>query len=151
MLSMRLDHKLQPKDHLDSQIGVLWIDDGCHKALAAFINLLGLLAIASSFSDESLQNSNVKALLESLLRIPSVLKVVPEDDTSAVSGQIGRIIKQNADAQVQPVSSFDWALMLQGLQKSDASLTYTAALALYNEHPLVKAYETSDTWVIPQI
>ena len=143
VVAMRLDPEMKVEKHAGQQLGLLWIEDGCHKCLAAFINLLGLLSISKDFSDESLQNGNVKALLESLMRIPTVLKVVAED-ADFVSNQIGRIIKQNADAQVQPISSYEWAMTLKSLQDFNADLTFTAALSLYNEHPVVKAYEHSE-------
>lgn len=86
------------------------------KTLAAFIAWLAL-CIASEMCGVDMadfQHPAVQALVASLLRLDSVLKSsVSEGDE--IDSAISRIVKQNVDARVQPVSSLTWASVLASL------------------------------------
>ena len=52
----------------------------------------------------------------------------------------GKIVKQNADSRVQPVSSLQWASILMAMKdESGGPLGFDAAMDAYNQHPEVRA------------
>ena len=147
MLSLRFDPQMNPRDPANRayQANLLWFDDGSLKGLAAFMNFLGLLVLEGEFGVDDLRNPKVKELLVSLLRIPTIYKTQHDDQ---LDSQIGRVIKQNQDAQAQPVSSYGWACLLSKLSRDGTtSLDFDAALKLYNAHPAVQALGESDAWL----
>ena len=85
---------------------------------------------------EELRRPKVVALVHSLLGIPPMFKNVAQ-------GMIQRIIKQNVDAKKLPVSSFEWAGILESLggkSRSKPDLGVTEAIATYNACPEVRAH-----------
>ena len=77
----------------------------------------------------------------SLLQIPSIMK---QEANSALDSQILRIIKQNQDAQAQPVSSFGWALLLRSMTGLSEEVGFDEALRIYNGHPSVQQMTDKD-------
>ena len=89
---------------------------------------------------EELRHPKVVALVHSLLGIPSMFKRQAPD---VAQGMIQRIIKQNVGAKKLPVSSFEWAGILESLggkSRSKPDLGVTEAIAMYNACPEVRAH-----------
>ena len=125
-------------DAANHAVGSLYFGDGSQKMLAAFITWLGCLSLWPDHRD-ALTVPPVRALLASMLAIPTCLKG-SLDSSDSLAAAIGRIVKQNVDAKVLPVSSFQWNSVLRSLGQ-DVKLE--EALALYNAHPDVQAHEES--------
>jgi hypothetical protein len=131
---------------LDVPFGTLLFDDGAQKGLGALIVWLGLIAIAPTFSGEDLASPYPLTLLRSLCHIDSMFKV--KANSTNFENVIANIAKQDADARVQPVSSFQWACILKGLTCAtftveETQFTLQQAMTAYNEHPDVVAYQNS--------
>ena len=121
-------------------LGSLFFHDGSQKTLAGFVSWISILLVseletdAMKFEDPMLLN-----LVSSLLRIKSVVRATPSQDELDMT--ISRIVRQNADSKVQPVSSLTWASILATFGDARAD----QAIARYNCRPEVKAYEGSGT------
>ena len=105
-----------------------------------------MLLLASAYNsgavtNDDLNEDSTKELIQSLLEIPTTYKI--SGTGSSLDSRIASIAKQNQDAKVLPVSSYQWACLLKTLIKEDKSLTYSAAVARYNSHPDVVAYASS--------
>jgi len=146
VLSLRMNPDIDPDDNVfkTCQANVLWFDDGCLKGLACFMNFVGLLCLQDEFQEEDLRQAKVKELIMSMLRIPTIYKSKGVDNP--LDTQIARIVKQNQDAQAQPVSSFGWACLLQKLSGLEGEIDFESALALYNQHPQVQQMGETATW-----
>ena len=120
-------------------LGNLFFNDGSQKTLAAFIVWIALcLAAQVDENKPDLNHPSVVGLAASLLRIKTIMRgssSCQDDLDSAVT----RIVKQNLDSKVQPVSSLAWGCILKGLGERDLE----AAIARYNAHPEVVALETA--------
>ena len=118
-------------------MGSLLFADGSQKTLAGFTVWVALLIVWRSHKD-SIQDGQVVQLISSLLVLPTIFKA-----TEAVSGSlastIGKIVKQNADSRVQPVSSLSWASILKAMQDEGGTITFDSAMEAYNNHPEVRA------------
>ena len=99
------------------------------------------LILAAELDDNAaeLQHESVQALAASLLRIRTVVRS-SFDQAGEIDGAIARIVKQNVDSKVQPVSSLTWCSILRALG-DDTS--FELAMAKYNSHPEVIAFEAS--------
>lgn len=118
-------------------VGSLLFADGSQKTLAGFTVWVALLIVWRSHKD-LIQDGQVVQLTSSLLCIPTIFRA-----TEAVSGSlastIGKIVKQNADSRVQPVSSLSWASILKAMQDEGGAITFDSAMEAYNSHPEVRA------------
>lgn len=121
-------------------VNSLFFSDGSQKCLAAFIVWVSL-ALAAELDENAadLERDSVQALAASLLRIRTVVKS-SLDQAGEIDGAIARIVKQNVDARVQPVSSLTWCSILRALG-DDTS--FEMAISKYNSHPEVIAFEAS--------
>ncbi|CAK9079166.1 unnamed protein product [Durusdinium trenchii] len=125
-------------------LGSLYFNDGSQKTLAGFIVWI-CLCIASKLShnEGKLGDSpSLQAFASSLLRIRTVLKGSSGSYADDVDSAVARIVKQNIDARVQPVSSLAWCAILRQLSDGVAN-TYESAMLRYNSHPEVVALEAS--------
>lgn len=124
-------------------IGCLYFSDGSQKSLAGFMVWIALcLAFQSCEVDAlELENSHLVALVSSLLRIRTVLRG-STGVGDEVDNAISRIVKQNVDSKVMPVSSLAWAAILSTLGEG---VSFDQAIAKYNSHPEVQAFEKGDT------
>ena len=102
-------------------VNSLFFSDGSQKCLAAFIVWVSL-ALAAELDENAadLERDSVQALAASLLRIRTVVKS-SLDQAGEIDGAIARIVKQNVDARVQPVSSLTWCSILRALGDDTAS------------------------------
>lgn len=119
-------------------VGALFFADGSQKMLAAFCAWLAALALWEDHKD-SLLVPEVQAMLASFLRVPTFFKG-SVDNSNSLEAAIGRIVKQNVDAKVLPVSSFQWSSVLRSLGQD---IKLEQALQLYNGHPDVMAHDES--------
>jgi hypothetical protein len=122
-------------------LGSLWFGDGSQKTLAGFIVWLGLLHSWRQHPD-LIQHPQVVQLISSLLRMKTTLR--GSDSSNVVDSVISRIVKQNSDAKVQPVTSFMWASILLSLGENNSlgTVTYDDMMQRYNDHPEVLAQNT---------
>ena len=134
ILSLRLPAD-KDLENLDSEYGLLMFDDGGQKGLAAAIVWIGCIYLLASETADNLRHPRMTSLVMSLLQIPSLHKSQAPDE---VSGMLQRIIKQNVDAKTLPVSSFEWAGILQRLGPDTISLS--DAIQKYNNNPEVCAH-----------
>ena len=123
-----------PKDYLN---GEMLFDDGGQRALAAALVWLGLVYRVSKESKQDIGHPAVAQLARSLLSLPTMRKTQSSDPAAE---QIRRIIAQNVEAKKMPISSYEWACILQELTKSGQKLTVTEAVQLYNQNPEVAAH-----------
>ena len=141
-MSLRLPLGLDAAKHLDAQPGILQFDDGSQKTLGAFMCWLGLIAVSKDFNKEDFHHHSLQLLIKSLLNIATVFKEPTSFVGDPLDSLVARVVKQNSDAKVQPISSFQWAVLLQSLRASsdgDQPITLDEALKRYNEHPEVVA------------
>lgn len=134
LLALRMPSNVD-LNQVGSHLGFYMFDDGGMKALAAAVALLGCIAIATTESVETLRHPRMLSLVMSLLQIPTLHKTQASDE---VNGMIQRIIKQNVDSKKLPVSSFEWAGILEKLGSEHVSLA--DAVARYNDNPEVCAH-----------
>lgn len=119
--------------------GSLFFSDGSQKCLAAFIVWIALLLASEkpSLVEADFTHPQVVNLVASLLRIQTFWKAsVGQGDE--LDNVISRIVKQNCDARIQPVSSLTWAAILSTMGES---ITLDQAINRYNEHPEAQAFE----------
>ena len=121
--------------------GLLHFGDGSQRMLAAMVTWISLLLVWKRHGDEALENPLVSGLISSLLRISTVVRAA---DTRAtpMESMIARIVAQNINSKVQPVSSFGWAGILKQMGGS-----FEDAVQQYNNHPCVQAFERGETGV----
>ena len=121
-------------------LGCLYFGDGSQKSLAAFMVFISLCLVAQICKLDAVawEHPNLVGLVSSLLRIRTVLKasVGMGDETD---NAISRIVKQNLDSKVQPVSSLAWASILASIGGDGEE--FDKAIARYNNHPEVMAFE----------
>lgn len=129
-----------PLKAVNLALGTLYFSDGSQKCLVAFVCWLAL-CVAADFegNSEFLSSDSVVALAASLLRLRTVVKS-SLGQTEEIDNAIGRIVKQNVDSRVQPVSSLAWCSILRSL---GGDTTFEQAMAKYNSHPEVVAFEAS--------
>jgi hypothetical protein len=77
-------------------------------------------------------------LLRSLLAIPVVLDTTVA--SSELESRVGAIARQNQNAKVAPVSSFQWSTILKTMTGQKVALS--EALDVYRNHPAVVAYSS---------
>lgn len=119
-------------------LGTLWFADGSQKTLAAFTVFLALL-ITWKKHEDMIKDPQVVQLLSSLMIMPTTYKAT-ESVTNSLQSTIGKIVKQNADSRVQPVSSLQWASILMAMKDdSGGSISFDSAMDAYNQHPEVRA------------
>jgi len=119
--------------------GFLGIGDGICKALGGLMVWISycMLADTTEFSDEAYKESAIVEQLNSLLNIRTV--VVSRGSGSELEAKIGSIVAQNVQAKIEPVNSFEWAIILRTVGNA---LDFNAALEAYNSHPDVIAYNS---------
>jgi len=96
-----------------------------------------------ALTDEDVNDNSVREQLASFLEINTVYKV--SGNGNQLDSLITSIAKQNQDAKVLPVSSYQWACMLRSLRKNEPTLTFNVAVERYNAHPDVIAYRAADS------
>ena len=121
--------------------GHLQFGDGSQRMLAAMMTWISLLITWKRHGDEALEHPLISGLISSLLRICTVIRA---SDTRAtpMESMISRIVAQNINSKVQPVSSFGWAGILMQMGGS-----FEDAVQQYNNHPSVQAFERGETGV----
>lgn len=133
----------QPLKPVNLAVNCLFFNDGSQKTLAAFIAWVSL-CIASELPGTDMADfthPSVLSLVGSLLRMDTVLKAsVSQGDE--IDSAISRIVKQNVDSKVQPVSALTWASVLASLGDG---ISLDQAVSRYNAHPEVQAFEMSGT------
>lgn len=130
-----------PLKSVNLALGCMYFNDGSQKTLAACTVWIALMLAARIPENQpDLTHPNVVALAASLLKIRTVLKgsSIHQDELDSA---VARIVKQNVDAKVQPVSSLNWAAILK--QLGDDAKDFDAAMVRYNSHPEVVAFESS--------
>ncbi|CAE7238938.1 unnamed protein product [Symbiodinium sp. CCMP2592] len=125
-------------DSSNRAVGTLLYGDGSQKMLAAFTAWIGLLSLWES-EPNVFDNDQVQGLIASFLSIPTCTKSSVESNDS-LTATIGRIVKQNIDSKVLPVSSFQWNSILRSLK---VEVKLDVALRVYNSHPDVVAHDES--------
>lgn len=119
-------------------VGTLWFGDGSQKTLAAFAVFIALLVTWRNHK-ELITDPQVVQLLSSLVVIPTTYKAT-DSATSSLQSTIGKIVKQNADSKVQPVSSLQWCSILSAMKSDGAGpVSFDSAMEAYNQHPEVRA------------
>ena len=135
MVALRLPcAQLRP---LNMAVNALFFSDGSQKTLAAFVVWLALLEVmrTNEHTQEEWQHPCVVSLVGSLLRLRTVFRSsTAADETDAA---VARIVKQNVDSKVQPVSAISWAAILMTMSEG----SYEQCIARYNSHPEVQAFE----------
>ncbi len=123
-------------------VGSLYFNDGSQKSLAGFIVWIILCLAFQSLEVDAieLEHPSLVALVSSLLRVRTVLRA-STGVGDEVDNAISRIVKQNIDSKVQPVSSLAWAAILSTLGEG---VSFDQAIAKYNMHPEVQAFEKGD-------
>ena len=119
-------------------LGSLYFGDGSQKMLAAMTAWLGLLSLWEDTPD-AVSAPAVRSMIASFLAISTCLKG-SVDNGNSLQAAISRIVKQNVDAKVLPVSSFQWCSILRSL---GGDVKLDDALLLYNSHPNVVAHDES--------
>ncbi|CAK9014208.1 Uncharacterized protein SCF082_LOCUS12250 [Durusdinium trenchii] len=132
-LALRLTDDIDISEDAD-QFGVLKIDDGGMKCLAAALVWVGLAFVFVKEPEAELRKPGVVALTSSLLKLMTFRKQQP---INPAHGMIQRIIKQNVDAKKLPISSFEWANILGSLQSANDMQEFgvSDAIAIYNASP----------------
>jgi hypothetical protein len=141
-----------PDDRLDIEAtkhgvftdGILWFADGSQKTLAGFTVWIALLHCWKDMP-HLITDPQVVQLISSLLLISTTFKA-GDADGNTIDNAISRIIKQNTDAKVQPISSFMWASILKGMNDhaSSTTTTYEEMMDRYNSHPEVVSHCNSE-------
>lgn len=132
-----------PEPLCDSSIyAELMFGDGSQKGLAAFVVWLSIILVWRNHDADSLQDPLVQGLICSLIRIPTSVRA-SEVKGSHMEATIGRIVAQNVNSKVQPITSFGWAGILRELVGENAS--FDDCMAAYNRHPEVMAHDREDT------
>lgn len=116
--------------------------DGSQKMLAAAAVWIGLLLCWRKHPAESLKHELVQGLICSLIRIPTSVRA-SEVRGNQLEVTISRIVAQNINSKVQPITSFGWAGILRGMLGDNA--TFDECLAAYNSHPEVLAHDRTET------
>ena len=122
----------------------LYFGDGSQKMLAAMSVWIALLLVWKRHGPECLKDSLVQVMLESFLRIPTTIKA-SETMASSFEATLTRIANQNVSARVQPISTFQWSCILQPFLNGGSGMTFDAAVAAYNSHPVVLAHDRNES------
>lgn len=120
-------------------LAALYFSDGSQKALAGFVVWLALLVASQDAAVDpgDFVHPQVINLVSFLLQIRTVVKASINQDNE-FDNAISRIVRQNVDSKVQPVSSLTWASILSTLGDG---ISLDQAIARYNNHPDVQAFE----------
>ena len=132
-----------PLDLDEGLYGKLLFADGSQKMLAAAVVWVALLLCWRKHPMDSLDNELIQALVCSLMRIATVVRASDVKGTP-VQAAISRIVKQNINSKVQPITSFGWAGILRDLPGGSAA-GFDECLLAYNSHPEVLAHDRSET------
>ena len=119
-------------------MGTFWFGDGSQKTLAAFAVFLALLVTWKNHQD-LITDPQVVQLLSSLVVIPTIYKAT-DSATNTMQSTIGKIVKQNQDSKVQPVSSLQWCSILSAMQSDGGAISFDSAMDAYNNHPEVRSF-----------
>ena len=98
------------------------------------MNLLGLTALLDVAKPADWEHTQVANLVESIMGIPTIFKHAASE--SEVDATISRIVKQDLNSKVLPVSSWQWANLLSSLSSAHGT-SFKDAIDLYNDHPAV--------------
>ena len=109
--------------------------------LAAAVVWVALLLVWRKHPSESLDHELVQALVCSLMRISTSIRASDVKGTP-VQAAISRIVKQNINSKVQPITSFGWAGILRDLLGDSAG--FEECLAAYDNHQEVLAHDRSE-------
>ena len=131
-------------DGENSLSAYLYFGDGSQKMLAAMSVWIALLLVWKSHGAESLKEGLVQSMLGSFLQIVTMIKA-SETLASSFEATLTRIANQNISARVQPISSFQWSCILQPFLNGASGMTFEAAVAAYNAHPVVLAHDRNES------
>ena len=126
----------------DDLYGTLLFADGSQKVLAAFTVWVALILCWKKHDEDCLGSELVQSLICSLMWIPASVRA-SEVRGSQLDATIQRIVSQNSNAKVQPITSFGWAGILRGLLGESAS--FDECLQAYNRHPEVVAHDRAES------
>ena len=90
-------------------------------------------------------NVHLQTSAASLLRIQTTVKG-STGSSDELDNTIARIVKQNVDAKVMPVSSLTWVTVLRSLTSEPTG--FDAAVAKYNSHPEVVSFDSGSSGAI---
>ena len=110
--------------------------------LAAAVVWVALLLCWRKHPRDNLSHELVQALVCSLMRIHTIVRASDVKGTP-VQAAISRIVKQNINSKVQPITSFGWAGILRDLLGGSAG--FEECLSTYNDHPEVQAHDRVET------
>ncbi|CAK9035455.1 unnamed protein product [Durusdinium trenchii] len=122
---------------------LLKFGDGSQKMLAAFMVWLALLLTWRKHGAECFENPLVMGWISSFLRVPTMIKATDTRSTPLES-LLSRIVAQNINAKVQPITSYGWACILKQVVLKEGS-SFEECLSAYNTHPDVVAHDRSET------
>ena len=112
----------------------IYFQEGSAKALAGAVVLLGLIATHEKHPDPADWNSEGPAtLVRSLLEVSTVFET--HGKGADLESTVAAIARQNAQAKTTPVTSYQWARILERLGTG-----FEDAVAQYNNHPEVIAW-----------
>ena len=108
------------------------VADGTARILGSLVVWLAALAVAesSALSAEDFADPTAIAAITTLFNIPSLMDTAVD----ALDSRIGSIARQNQNAKITPVTSYQWAAMLVGM--SSHGLTLAAAMRKYKDQSL---------------
>lgn len=133
-----------PPDDLGEE-GVMFkllFGDGSQKMLAAMTVWVAMLLVWKAHGKEGLSAPGVAGMITSFLKIGTTVRA-SETSGSPLESVINRIVSQNVNAKVQPISSFAWSSILRSLTGSETS--FEEALTAYNRHPTVLAHDRGES------
>lgn len=128
-------------------LGCLYFSDGSQKSLAGFITWVSM-CLASQLEKHQgtlADNVHLQTSAASLLRIQTTVKG-STGSSDELDNTIARIVKQNVDAKVMPVSSLTWVTVLRSLTSEPTG--FDAAMAKYNSHPEVVSFDSGSSGAI---
>ena len=136
-----------PPDDLDKDSGALFkllFGDGSQKMLAAMTCWVAMLLVWRAHGEDGLSGNLVHGMISSFLKIATTVRAT-ETKGSCLENVINRIVTQNVNSKVQPISSFAWSSILK--TSAGAGTSFEDALNEYNNHPTVLAHDRGDTGV----
>ena len=136
-----------PPDDLPEEDSTLYgrflFGDGSQRLLAAMTVWVAIL-LCWRRQPDALEMASVKNMIYSFLEIPTTVRA-SEIHGSALESVISRIVSQNINAKVQPITSFGWCSILKSVVTGNDSSTFEEALNCYNSHPEVVAHDRQET------
>lgn len=119
------------------------VADGTARILGSLVVWLAALAVAesSALSAEDFADPTAIAAITTLFNIPSLMDTAGD----ALDSRIGSIARQNQNAKITPVTSYQWAAMLMSM--SSHGLTLAAAMRKYKDQSLALVGQLKPTFL----